>query len=144
MKNSVKEIAEWKERGEGVGDYGDFLGLSDAERAEVELELAVVRAVRKARSDSGITQKELAKRIGSSQPRVAAIEAGASGVTLGLAFKALFALGGTMANVMLELEESAKRNSELRSRLDQADAIVKKRAKVVDGAPARRKAAARK
>nr|ALS91130.1 helix-turn-helix domain protein [uncultured bacterium] len=122
---SAEEIAALKSAGYGVGDAGDFLGLSHEERELVNLNAAVTRTLCAARKRAGITQAELAKRIGSSQSRVAMIENGANGITLDLVFKALFAVGGTMPDVVRELSELKKREAELRHRLDAADRILK-------------------
>ncbi len=75
-------------------DATAFLGLTEEERQLVELRLAVSRAVRRLREAKHLTQQQLARKIGSSQSRVAKIEAGADDVSLDLSFKALFAVGG--------------------------------------------------
>jgi DNA-binding XRE family transcriptional regulator len=77
-----------------VGTASEFLGMDEADRKFVEFRLAIVRAVHRLRTEKKMSQRELAERIGSSQPRVARIEAGSPGVSLDLAAKALFALGG--------------------------------------------------
>jgi hypothetical protein len=46
-----------------------------------------------------LSQEELAKRIRSSQLRVAKIEAAAAGVSLDLSFRGLFAVGGNLTDV---------------------------------------------
>jgi hypothetical protein len=82
--------------GSRVGDAGDFLGLTGEERRLVDLRTSVSRAVRPRREDGGVTQKQLAAKLKSSQSRVAKIEAGAADVSLDLLFKALFASGGPL------------------------------------------------
>jgi ribosome-binding protein aMBF1 (putative translation factor) len=77
-----------------IGDAEDFLGLTAEERRLVELRLTVSRTVRRLREKGGVTQKQLAAKLKSSQSRVAKIEAGSSDVSLDLLFKALFATGG--------------------------------------------------
>ena len=93
-KRQRLEAAGWK-----VGDAADFLGLTPEESRLIELRIAVTRAVRRCREARGMTQAELAARMKSSQPRVAKVEGGAADVSLDLAFKALFAAGGGMADV---------------------------------------------
>lgn len=83
-----------------VGDAGDFLGLSDAERRLVQLRLEVGRAVRTAREKAGVTQQQLAARLKSSQSRIAKIEAAAPDVTLDLSIRALFAVGGDLSDLV--------------------------------------------
>jgi ribosome-binding protein aMBF1 (putative translation factor) len=97
MKRGKKKALE--AAGFRVGDAGDFLGLSDQERQIVELRVSLSRAVRKARQRHRLTQQQLAERLASSQSRVAKLEAGASGVSLDLLFRGLFAAGGTLADV---------------------------------------------
>src|SRR5260370_28389277 len=82
-----------------VGDAEDFLGLTEEERRLVELRLAASRAVRRRREALGVTQKELAEKLKSSQSRVAKIEAAAADVSLDLLFRPLFAAGGGPADL---------------------------------------------
>lgn len=83
-----------KAAGFRLGDAEDFLGLTEEERRLVELRLAVSRAVRKRRESSRMTQQQLADKLGSSQSRIAKIEAAVADVSLDLSFRALFAVGG--------------------------------------------------
>jgi DNA-binding XRE family transcriptional regulator len=82
-----------------VGDAEDFLGLTPEERQIVALRVAVARTVRRLREKMHLSQQELAKRIQSSQSRVAKIEAAAEGVSLDLSFRGLFAVGGKLSDV---------------------------------------------
>jgi len=113
MNAQVK--ANLKAAGYSFGDYGDFLELTPAEREQVELETALARVIRAIREKTSITQSELARRIGSSQSRVAKIEAGVEGVSLDLSFKALFALGGTTEGVTREIKQAKKRSAPKKS-----------------------------
>lgn len=80
------EKAGWK-----VGDVAEFLGLSDVEAALVELKLALGDAVRALRQRERLSQQDLAKRMGSSQSRVAKLEAHDPEVSLDLQLRAVFA-----------------------------------------------------
>jgi DNA-binding XRE family transcriptional regulator len=91
MKRSKRERLE--ARGWRVGTAQEFLGLSADEAAFVELKLALSRALRAQRRARRLTQVQLAKRIGSSQSRVAKMEAGDPTVTLDLLIRSLLALG---------------------------------------------------
>jgi ribosome-binding protein aMBF1 (putative translation factor) len=91
-----------------VGSAEDVLGLSEVERKLVDLRLNLARRVRQRREQSGLTQTELAARMGSSQSRVAKIETAEAGVSLDLSFRAFFALGGSLAD-LAELPEKPKR-----------------------------------
>jgi transcriptional regulator with XRE-family HTH domain len=93
--------------GHYVGDIEDFLGLSDVERKEVALRIDLARAVRRRREGSQLTQAQLARRMKSSQSRVAKIEAGASGVTLDLMIHGLFAAGGEISDLIGKVGQSA-------------------------------------
>lgn len=82
--------AGWK-----VGNARDFLNLSDEEARVVELKLSLAGALKQARQKRRLSQIEIAQRMGSSQSRVAKIEAGDPSVSLDLVVRALFAAGAT-------------------------------------------------
>jgi DNA-binding XRE family transcriptional regulator len=75
-----------------VGTVQEFLNLSDEEMALIDLKIDLVDLLRTARKNASVTQHALAKLIGSSQSRVAKMEAGDFNVSLDLICKALFAL----------------------------------------------------
>ena|ERR1700690_1944579 len=77
-----------------VGTADEFLKLTPEESALVNLRLALARRVRHHRLAGKLSQVELARRIGSSQSRVAKLEAAESEVSLDLLFRAFFATGG--------------------------------------------------
>ena len=82
------EAAGWR-----VGDTKEFLDLSDAEEQLVEMKLAFAKILRVVRERHRLTQAELAKRVQSSQSRVAKMEAGDASISLDLIVKTLFAAG---------------------------------------------------
>lgn len=82
-----------------VGSATDFLGLSAEESALVDMRLALSRALRERRGEAGLTQTALARRIGSSQSRVAKMEAGDPSVSLDLLIRALLAVGASRRDV---------------------------------------------
>jgi transcriptional regulator with XRE-family HTH domain len=82
-----------------IGDAEDFLELTDEERRLVELRVAISRAVRGRREQQGLTQGQVARKLKTSQPRVAMIEAGASAVSLDAMFRGLFVLGGGLEDL---------------------------------------------
>jgi DNA-binding XRE family transcriptional regulator len=84
------QSAGWK-----VGSAGDFLQLNDEELMLVELKLSLADAVKRSRQKRGLSQIDLAQRMGSSQSRIAKMEAGDPSVSLDLMVRALFASGGT-------------------------------------------------
>ena len=76
-----------------IGDTGEFLQLSSEETRFIELKLALSDSLKAERLKQKVTQVELAKLIGSSQSRVAKMEAGDPTVTVDLLLKALLSLG---------------------------------------------------
>jgi ribosome-binding protein aMBF1 (putative translation factor) len=93
MRKAKKERLERK--GWRVGTVRDFLGLTDEEAAYVELRLRLATSLRKRRQQKRLSQSELAKRINSSQSRVAKMEAGDPSVSLDLLIRSLLALGAS-------------------------------------------------
>ena len=82
-----------------VGNAADFLELSAEESALVDTKLALSGCVRERRSKQGLSQAELARRLKSSQSRVAKLEAADPSVSTDLLLRALFALGATPNDV---------------------------------------------
>lgn len=91
--------ARLEARGWRVGDAADFLDLTPEEAALVETKLALSGSVRDRRTKQGLSQADLAKRLKSSQSRVAKIEAADPTVSADLLLRALFALGATPSDV---------------------------------------------
>ena len=82
-------------RGWVVGDTSEFLQLTAEEARYIELKLALSESLKAERLKQHVTQVDLAKMIGSSQSRVAKMEAGDPAVTVDLLLKALLTLGLT-------------------------------------------------
>ena len=82
-----------------LGDAGDFLALSADERRFVDVKLALADGLRRLRERLGLTQIEVAQRFGSSQSRVAKMEAANRTVTTDLLLKSLFRLGASPRDV---------------------------------------------
>jgi DNA-binding XRE family transcriptional regulator len=89
-KRTRLEAAGWR-----VGDAADFLGLTPAEVELVEVKLALGDYMRQLRRENRWTQTQVAVRIGSSQSRVAKMEAADASVSLELLFKSLLSLGAS-------------------------------------------------
>ncbi len=90
-----KKRKNLKAKGWAVGDAKDFLELTPDEARYIELKLALRDSLKAERTKQGITQVELAKMLGSSQSRVAKMEAGDPSVSVDLLLKALLSLGLT-------------------------------------------------
>lgn len=97
-KGSVMNEAKRKwleDAGFRVGTVAEFLGLTQAESELIEIKLSLTHALKQQRCKSGLSQCQLAEKIGSSQSRVAKMEAGDPHVSLDLMIRALLALGMT-------------------------------------------------
>ena len=88
-----------KSRGWRVGDATELLGLSEQEAALVVLRLALSRSVRERRLKLGLSQVELASRLGSSQSRVAKLEGADATVSIDLLIRGLLALGASRREI---------------------------------------------
>jgi predicted XRE-type DNA-binding protein len=93
-KRQKLEGAGWR-----VGSVADFLGLSDEEAALVEVKLGLANAVRKHRSRRRMTQEQLGRLLGSSQSRVAKMEAADPSVSIDLMVRSLLRMGATRKDV---------------------------------------------
>ena len=92
-----------------TGTVADFLELSPEELALIETRIAVSSGIRDRRQATGLTQAALAKKLRSSQSRVAKMESGDSSVSLDLLLRAYFATGATRRDLARLL--SARRRS---------------------------------
>ncbi len=90
-KRRVEKMG-WK-----VGSVSDFLSLSPEEAAYVELKVRLAKALRTRRQRLGISQVEVAKRLQSSQSRVAKMEAGDPTVSIDLLVRSVLTLGGRVS-----------------------------------------------
>lgn len=93
-KRQKLEAAGWS-----VGSAAEFLDLSDAESMLVDMKLALASKVKELRQAKKLTQTQLARLIGSSQSRVAKLEAADSSVSLELLVRCAAALGATRAQI---------------------------------------------
>lgn len=96
---NVKKRKRLEAAGWAVGDAAAFLKLTPEESALVEMRLALSRSLRERRLAAGLTQTELAKQLGSSQSRMAKLEAGDSSVSLELLIRALLSTGASRKDV---------------------------------------------
>ena len=97
VDNKKKKILESK--GYTVGRVDKFLGLSKEESEYIELKVALSQALAERRKKSNLTQIQLARRLKSSQSRVAKMEKGDPSVSLDLLIKSLLATGVTKKNI---------------------------------------------
>jgi len=90
-----------------TGDAAGFLELSAEEAAYIELKLALSDYLRRLRTRNSWTQSQVARRLGSSQSRVAKMEAADASVSIDLLVKALLALGASRGEVGRAIAEAA-------------------------------------
>jgi ribosome-binding protein aMBF1 (putative translation factor) len=98
------ESAGWK-----VGDASEFLGLTDEEAAIVELKLDLARVVREQRQRRDLTQEQLGRLLGSSQSRVAKMEAADPSVSIDLMVRFLFRMGASRKKIISCLAAPGRR-----------------------------------
>jgi len=89
----AKKKKKLKQLGGRVTTVKEFLKLTDEDMAVIEARISIAAAIRKGRTEAGLTQAELAKRIGSSQARVAKMEGGDPQASLESMIRALGATG---------------------------------------------------
>ena len=109
MNKAKKEriqAAGWK-----VGSTREFLGLSDEESALIDVKLELGRALRAERTRRRMTQEDLGRRLGSSQSRVAKMEAGHPSVSLDLLVRSLFNLGASRRDLARYFSGAARRRA---------------------------------
>lgn len=102
-KRKRLEAAGWR-----VGSVADFLGLSPAESAFLELKLTLVDELKRRRESEKLTQTEVAKRLRSSQSRVAKMEAGDASVSLDLLVRSVLVLGASRRDLARLLSRPPK------------------------------------
>lgn len=93
-KRNRVEAAGWR-----LGSTREFLDLNAEEVEIIEVKLALGDYIREIRRENRWTQTDVAKRIGSSQSRVAKMEAADASVTVDLQMKSIFSLGKTTRDV---------------------------------------------
>ena len=91
MKTTKK--AKLRAAGWTLGTAEQLLGLTKEESEYVELKLALAEGIRSRRRVRHLTQDQLAKLVGSSQSRIAKMEAADPTVALDLMIRSLFATG---------------------------------------------------
>ena len=102
-KKAKLERGGWK-----VGSVADFLGLSAAEEALVELRLTLSRSLRERRTRRRLSQEQLAKLLGSSQSRVAKMESGDPSVSIDLLIRSLLVMGATQKELAHVINDGSR------------------------------------
>ena len=99
-----------------IGSAADFLELSPEEAAFVELKLALSSELKDRRQATGLTQTQLARKMGSSQSRVAKMESSDPEVTVDLIIKGLLATGASRDEIATAIRPTAKRSRAKKAR----------------------------
>jgi DNA-binding XRE family transcriptional regulator len=102
-KRKRLEAAGWS-----IGSTADFLELSPEEAAFIELKLRLSESLRRRRKIQKLSQGALARKIKSSQSRVAKMEAGDPTVSIDLLIRALLATGATHRDLAKVVAPSGK------------------------------------
>jgi ribosome-binding protein aMBF1 (putative translation factor) len=106
MKKSKR--ARLEARGWKVSSATEFLDLTPEEAALVETRLALSRTLRERRVAQKLTQHDLARRLKSSQSRIAKMEAADSSVSVDLLLRALFTLGADPKDIGRALQRATR------------------------------------
>ncbi len=93
-KQKKLQAAGWR-----VGSAADFLELTAEEAALVEIRLRLARSLRSLRKKHHMTQESMAKRLGSSQSRIAKMGKADPSVSLELMVRSAVALGPSAKDV---------------------------------------------
>ena len=94
--------------GWAVGSAAEFLGLSKAEAALVDLKLTLSQKLCERRTRTRLSQTQLARLLGSSQSRVAKMEAGDPSVSIDLLVRSLLAIGATRKELAATIAQKGK------------------------------------
>jgi DNA-binding XRE family transcriptional regulator len=104
QKRQRLEKAGWR-----LGSTKEFLGLADEEEAVIELKLALAKAVKDERAKRKLTQDQLGRLLGSSQSRIAKMEAGDPSVSIDLLVRSLLRMGASRRDLIRWLARPARR-----------------------------------
>jgi DNA-binding XRE family transcriptional regulator len=105
IRESKKRRLE--QRGWKIGTAEEFLQLTPEEAAYVEVKIRLSQALRELRRKETLTQTELARRLRSSQSRVAKMEAGDPSVSIDLLTRSLIALGASPQDIARAIKGKA-------------------------------------
>jgi ribosome-binding protein aMBF1 (putative translation factor) len=98
-----------------LGVAGWKFGMTDDERQLLDARVEVALAVRRQRESRSLSQKQLASRIKTSQPRIVKIEQAATDVSFDQLLRAFAAAGGRIAVKRVPARRSKGPNRAVRS-----------------------------
>jgi ribosome-binding protein aMBF1 (putative translation factor) len=91
-----------------VESADEVLEMSPEEAAFVDLRLSLSEALKETRSRRRMSQQALAQKLGSSQSRVAKMEAADPSVSVDLVLRALLATGATRKDIAMAIQRKPK------------------------------------
>jgi hypothetical protein len=103
-----RKRAKLRAAGWTVGTPREFLRLSDEEAAFVEFKLALSKTLQALRAAQELSQVDVARRLQSSQSRVAQMEASDPSLSVDLLVKSLFRLGAQPGDIAKALRPRRK------------------------------------
>jgi hypothetical protein len=103
-----RKRAKLRAAGWTVGTPREFLRMSDEEVAFVEFKLALSKTLQALRAAQELSQVDVARRLQSSQSRVAKMEASDPSVSVDLLVKSLFRLGAQPGDIAKALRGRRK------------------------------------
>ncbi len=95
----TKKKRKLQENGWKIGSAEEFLELTPEETSFIEMKLSLSHELKKRRISIGISQSMLAKKIGSSQSRIAKAEASDPSISFDLLVRALLAAGASKTDL---------------------------------------------
>ncbi len=93
-KQARLEQAGWR-----IGNTTEFLNLSPEENILIDMRINLSQALQQHRKNQKLSQIDLAKRLGSSQSRVAKMEAADPSVSFDLLIQGLLATGASNTDI---------------------------------------------
>lgn len=105
-KEKNLESAGWK-----IGNAAEFLRLKDEDTVIIEVKLGLGHAVKEERVRRNMTQQQLGQLLGSSQSRVAKMEAADSSVSIDLMVRSLLRMGATRNDVASYIAKPTRRRA---------------------------------
>lgn len=108
---NLKKVKRLENSGWTIGSPAELLELSEEEANFIEMKLALASGIRSLREKNGLTQTEVAERLGSSQSRVAKMEAAHRSVSLDLLVKSLLKIGAKPGEIAKWIRKAESRRA---------------------------------
>jgi ribosome-binding protein aMBF1 (putative translation factor) len=96
-----------EQEGWRISDATDFLNLSPEENILIDMRINLSQALQQHRKNQKLSQIDLAKRLGSSQSRIAKMEAADPSVSFDLLIRGLLATGANNTDIAKAINKQA-------------------------------------